>query len=204
VDKLTARQRQVLQSIHDIMQETGLPPTVREIGQRMGLSSSCTVQRHLEALERKGYIRRNPTKARTIEIVGADDPVMIPRPSVPIPLVGTVAAGSPILAVENIEDVYAMPAGLVAPEGCFMLRIQGDSMIEAGLFEGDLAVVRQQNTADDGDIVVALIEDEATVKRFYRQNGKVRLQPANSRMEPIISDQVQIIGKVILGIRRFD
>jgi repressor LexA len=162
------------------------------------------VQRHLETLERKGYIRRNPTKARTVEIIDADDPVMVPRPSVPVPLVGAVAAGSPILAVENIEDVFAMPAGLIPEEGCFMLRVKGDSMVEAGLFDGDLAVVRQQKTANDGDIVVALLDDEATVKRFYRDNGKVRLQPANPAMEPIITDQAQIIGKVILGVRRFE
>jgi repressor LexA len=204
MDKLTTRQRQVLSAIYDIVRKTGLPPTVREIGQRVGLRSSCTVQRHLEALERKGYLRRSPTKARAIEIIDAEDPVMIPRPSVPIPLVGAVAAGSPILAVENIEDVFAMPAGLVSEEGCFMLRIQGDSMIEAGLFDGDLVVVRQQKSADDGDIVVALLEDEATVKRFYRQDGKIRLQPANSAMEPIITDRAKIIGKVILGVRRFE
>jgi len=202
--RMTPRQQQVLATIHDIMRETGLPPTVREIGQRVGLRSSCTVQRHLEALERKGYIRRSPTKARTIEIVGADNPVMIPRRSVPIPLVGAVAAGSPILAVENIEEVFAMPADLVAEENCFMLRIQGDSMIEAGLFDGDLAVVRQQSSAEDGDIVVALIEEEATVKRFYREDGKIRLQPANPAMEPVITDQAQIIGKVILSVRRFE
>ena len=202
--KMTPRQQQVLGTIHDITRETGLPPTVREIGQRVGLRSSCTVQRHLEALERKGYIRRNPTKARTIEIVDADNPVMIPRRTIPVPLVGAVAAGSPILAVENIEEVFAMPAELVAEEGCFMLRIQGDSMIEVGLFDGDLAVVRQQSTADDGDVVVALIGEEATVKRFYRENGKIRLQPANSAMEPIITDRAQIVGKVILSVRRFE
>jgi len=203
MDGLTQRQKQVLRGIHEIAQELGYPPTVREIGQRLGLSSSCTVQRHLDALERKGFIRRNRTKARSVEIVRSDDPMLVPPRSVRVPLVGTVTAGEPILAVENIEEVFSLPAGLV-PEGeNFMLRVQGDSMIRAGLFDGDLVVVQRQDTADEGDVVVALIGDEATIKRFYRQNGKIRLQPENPTMDPIIVDDATVIGKVLMGIRRF-
>lgn len=205
MEQLTERQRSILRGIHEIYRETGAPPTVRELGQRVGLSSSCTVQRHLDALERKGYIRRNRTKARSVEIIRSPDPTMIRRPSVSIPLVGQVAAGQPILAEENIEEVYAFPADLVTGEETFMLRVHGDSMIEDGLFDGDFVVVHKQSSAHDGDVIVALLGDEATVKRFYRDDGRVRLQPANSSMEPIYADadQVAIIGKVILGLRRF-
>jgi repressor LexA len=205
MERLTERQKSILSGIHEIYRATGAPPTVRELGQRVGLSSSCTVQRHLDALERKGYIRRNRTKARSVEIIRSHDPAMVRRPSVSVPLVGQVSAGQPLLAEENIEEVYALPADLVSGEGTFMLRVKGDSMIEAGLFDGDFVVVEKQSAAADGDVVVALLEDEATVKRFYRENGRIRLQPANSTMEPIYADadQVAIIGKVILGLRRF-
>jgi len=205
MEQLTKRQESILRGIHEIYRETGAPPTVRELGQRVGLSSSCTVQRHLDALERKGYIRRNRTKARSVEIIRSPDPSMLRRPSVSIPLIGQVAAGQPILAEENIEEVYAFPADLVTGEETFMLRVNGDSMIEDGLFDGDFVVVQKQSSAEDGDVIVALLGDEATVKRFYRENGRIRLQPANSSMEPIHAepDQVAIIGKVILGLRRF-
>lgn len=203
MESLTERQRQVLNGICQIAREIGYPPTVREIGQRLGLSSSCTVQRHLQALERKGYIRRSRLKARSIELMEGSIPAMPLRGAVPIPLVGTVTAGQPILAVENIEQVYALPSELVEPDRCFMLRVRGDSMIEAGLLDGDLVVVRQQQTAEEGDIVVAMLDDEATIKRFYRQNGKFRLQPANRGMQPIITDQVQILGKVVLSLRQY-
>jgi len=205
MEQLTKRQESILRGIHEIYRETGAPPTVRELGQRVGLSSSCTVQRHLDALERKGYIRRNRTKARSVEIIRSPDPSMLRRPSVSIPLIGQVAAGQPILAEENIEEVYAFPADLVTGEETFMLRVNGDSMIEDGLFDGDFVVVQKQSSAEDGDVIVALLGDEATVKRFYRENGRIRLQPANSSMEPIYAepDQVAIIGKVILGLRRF-
>jgi repressor LexA len=203
MEGLTRRQKQVLRGIHDITQELGYPPTVREIGQRLGLSSSCTVQRHLDALERKGCIRRNRTKARSVEIIQSDDPMLVPPRSVRVALVGAVRAGEPILAVENIEEVYAMPASLVPDDDTFMLRVQGDSMIQAGLHDGDLVVVRRQETAENGDIVVALLDDEATIKRFYRENGRIRLQPENPTMAPIIVDEAAIIGKVLMGIRRF-
>jgi repressor LexA len=204
MDGLTQRQKQVLRGIHEIAQELGYPPTVREIGQRLGLSSSCTVQRHLDALERKGFIRRNRTKARSVEIVRSDDPMLLPPRSTRVPLLGTVTAGEPILAVQNIEEVYSLPTDLVPKSGeAFMLRVKGDSMIRAGLFDGDLVLVRRQETADEGDVVVALIGEEATIKRFYRQNGKIRLQPENPTMDPIIVDDAAIIGKVMLGIHRF-
>jgi repressor LexA len=205
MEQLTERQKNILRGIHEIYQATGAPPTVRELGQRVGLSSSCTVQRHLDALERKGYIRRNRTKARSVEIIRSHNPAMIRRRSISVPLVGQVAAGPPLLAEENIEEVYALPADLVGSEETFMLRIKGDSMIEDGLFDGDFVVVQRQATAGNGDVVVALLGDEATVKRFYRENGRVRLQPSNSALAPIYADvdDVAVIGKVILGLRRF-
>ena len=200
---LTERQRQVLESIHTITGEKGYPPTVREIGDRLGLRSSCTVQRHLEALERKGYIKRDRTKARSVEIVQADDPTMVPVPMVPVPIVGTVAAGQPILAIENIEEVFPLPRDVVKYDKCFMLKVQGESMIDAGIFDGDYVVVRQQPSAEDGDIVVALLEDEATVKRFRRLRSRIHLEPANKSMSPIVADEVQIVGKVLMSIRRY-
>ena len=205
MEELTKRQNEVLAGIRLIFAETGHPPTVRELGERLGLRSSCTVQRHLDALERKGYVRRNRTKARSVEIVRSFDPRMVRRPTVSVPLVGQVAAGQPILAEENIEEVYALPADLVTGDETFMLRVKGDSMIGDGLFDGDFVVVQKQSSADNGDIVVALLGDEATVKRFFRENGRVRLQPSNPTMEPIFApaDQLAIIGKVILGLRRF-
>ncbi len=200
---ITKRQRQVLETIHEIMKEKGVPPTVREIGERLGLRSSCTVQRHLEALERKGFLRRDRTKARSMEIIRAEDPTMVPVPMVPVPVVGTVAAGAPILAAENIEEVFPLPRDVVKDDTCFMLRVQGDSMIEAGIFDGDYVVVRQQPYAETGDIVVALIEDEATVKYYRPRRGKIYLEPANAKMDPIVVKDAQIIGKVLMSIRRY-
>jgi repressor LexA len=200
---ITERQKKVLEGIHKIGQERGYPPTVREIGERLGLRSSCTVQRHLEALERKGYIKRSPTKARSIEIVQAEDPTMVPVPMVPVPIVGTVAAGQPILAAENIEEIFPLPRDIVKDDQCFMLRIKGDSMIEAGIFDRDYVVVRQQPYADDGDIVIAMIGEEATVKYFRRRRNRVYLEPANASMQPIVATDVQIIGKVLMSIRRY-
>ncbi len=200
---LTGRQRQVLEGVTKIMREKGYPPTVREIGDLLGLRSSCTVQRHLEALERKGYLKRDRTKARSLEVLQADDPTMVPVPMVPVPVLGAVAAGRPILAIENIEDVFPLPRDIVKDEQCFMLHVKGDSMIEAGIFDGDLVVVRQQPYAEDGDIVVAMIEEEATVKFFRRRRGRVHLEPANANMQPIVADKVQVIGKVLMSIRRY-
>jgi repressor LexA len=205
MEELTKRQQEVLAGIRLIFAETGYPPTVRELGERLGLRSSCTVQRHLEALERKGFIRRNPTKARTIEITRGPKPVSRSAADgglVSLPIVGTVTAGMPILAVENTEDSLALPKTLVPDSECFVLKVRGDSMINAGLFDGDLAVVKQQDSADNGDIVVALIDDEATIKRLYRESGHFRLQPENPTMEPIVVDQVTVLGKVVLAIHK--
>lgn len=206
MEELTKRQQEVLAGIRLIFAETGYPPTVRELGERLGLRSSCTVQRHLEALERKGFIRRNPTKARTIEITRGPKPVSRSAADgglVSLPILGTVTAGMPILAVENIEDSLALPRTLVPESECFVLKVRGDSMINAGLYDGDLAVVKKQDSADNGDIVVALLDDEATIKRLYRENGRFRLQPENPTMEPIITDSVVVLGKVVLAIRKF-
>ena len=203
MQKLTGRQQQVLEGIHKIAGEKGYPPTVREIGELLGLRSSCTVQRHLEALERKGYLRRDRTKARSIEILQAEDRTLIPVPMVTVPIVGTVAAGQPILAHENIEDVFPLPRDIVKDQQCFILQVKGDSMIDAGIFNGDMVVVRQQPYADDGDIVVAMLEEEATVKYLKRRRNRIYLEPANTTMEPIIADNVQIVGKVLMSIRRY-
>jgi len=200
---LTKRQKQVLEGIHKIIRERGIPPTVREIGERLGLRSSCTVQRHLEALEKKGFLRRDRTKARSMEIIRSDDPTMVPVPMVPVPVVGTVAAGQPIFAAENIEEVFPLPRDIVKNDQCFMLHVKGDSMIEAGIFDGDYVVVRQQPYAESGDIVVALLEDEATVKYYRPRRGKVHLEPANAKMRPIVAENPQIIGKVLMSIRRY-
>ncbi len=201
--RLTDRQREVLEGIHKSVRERGFPPTVREIGERLGLRSSCTVQRHLEALEKKGYIKRDRTKARSMEILKAPDPTMIPVPMVPVPVMGRVAAGQPILATENIEEVFPLPRDIVKDDQCFMLEVKGDSMVEAGIFNGDYVVVRQQPYAEDGEIVVALLDDEATVKYLRRRRNHVYLAPANKDMQPIVADDVKIIGKVLMSIRRY-
>ena len=203
MQRLTDRQRDVLKGIHDIRRRKGYPPTVREIGERLGLRSSCTVQRHLEQLERKGYIKRDRTKARSIEILNAPDLTMVPVPMVPVPVVGRVAAGQPILAAENIEEVFPLPRDIVKDDQCFMLQVQGESMIEAGIFDGDYVVVRQQPYADDGEIVVALLGDEATVKYLRRRRNRIYLDPANKDMQPIVATDVKIIGRVLMSIRRY-
>ena len=200
---LTSRQQEVLEGIHQIISKKGYPPTVREIGELIGLRSSCTVQRHLEALERKGYIKRDRTKARSIEILQAPNPTMIPVPMVPVAVIGAVAAGQPILAAENIEEVFPLPRDVVKDDQCFMLKVEGESMIEAGIFNGDYVVVRQQPYAEDGDIVVAMLEDEATVKRLRRHRNRIHLVPANKKMKPIVADDVQIVGRVLMSIRRY-
>jgi len=202
---LTQRQRQVLEQVHQAIKESGRPPTVREIMERLKLSSTCTVQRHLEALERKGFIRRSRLKARPVEILKADDPRLVPRAIVSVPLIGSAAAGQPILAVENIEEVLPLPAELVPEEPVFSLRVKGDSMTGKGLFDGDIAVIKQQSFAEEGDIVVALIEDEATIKTFRRREGQIMLESANPAYPPMLfpEERVTILGRVILGLRRF-
>ncbi len=202
--KLSKRQQDILEFIKKEVQLKGYPPSVREIGEAVGLASSSTVHGHLARLESKGLIRRDPTKPRAIEIL--DHGVVQPSYSgsiINVPIIGKVTAGQPITAIENVDDYFPIPDRYVSPdENVFMLEIMGDSMIEAGIFDGDLVLVRQQSTANNGDIVVAMTaEDEATVKRFFKEKDYFRLQPENSTLEPIILKEVSILGKVI-GVYR--
>ncbi len=196
--KLSKRQLDILRFIKAEVKSKGYPPSVREIGEAVGLASSSTVHGHLARLETKGLIRRDPTKPRAIEIL--DEEVEIPQSQVVnVPVIGKVTAGSPITAVENIEEYFPLPDRMVPPdEHVFMLEIMGDSMIDAGILDKDYVIVKQQNTANNGEIVVAMTEDdEATVKRFYKEDTHIRLQPENPTMEPIILQNVSILGKVI-------
>jgi len=201
--ELTKRQTQILDFIRAEIHRRGFPPSVREIGEGVGLSSSSTVHSHLAALEEKGFIRRDPSKPRALEVLDyRDTDRAVDLGAVfAVPIVGSVAAGSPILAAENIESTMSLPAEL-AGESTFILRVKGDSMIEAGILDGDFVVVRQQTTAENGEIVVAMIEDGATVKRFFREADRIRLQPENASMEPIYSRDVSILGKVVALFRR--
>ena len=195
-EQLTDKQQQILEFIKHRILEKGYPPAVREICQAVHLRSTSSVHSHLETLERKGYIRRDPTKPRAIEIID-DDFNLARREIVHIPIVGTITAGEPILAVENIEDYFPMQPDFISSKNTFMLHVRGESMINAGILDGDMVIVQQQPTAENGDIVVAMIEDSATVKRFYKEDGYCRLQPENDSMDPIIVPEVSIIGKVI-------
>lgn len=197
---LTSRQKAILEYIVEMVRTRGYPPTLWQIGKRFGISSTNGVRAHLKALEKKGYLRRQARTSRGIELLIPVVPVAF-EGGVEVPVVGRVAAGQPLLAVENIERTLVLDKDLVKGEGCFALKVIGESMIEDGIFDGDYVLVRPQPIASDGDIVVALLEDEATVKRFFREKDRVRLQPANSRMEPVFSRDVQIIGKVFALIR---
>lgn len=194
---LSVRQSKILEFIKQEIRKKGYPPAVREIGEAVGLLSSSTVHGHLQTLEDKGYIRRDPTKPRAIEILDSSSDLLEAKKVVHIPVVGRVTAGQPILAVENIEGTFPLPADLVRQDNVFMLKVQGESMIGAGILDGDFIIVRQQNEARNGEIVVALIGDEATVKRFFKERTLIRLQPENSSMEPIYSQDVSILGKVV-------
>lgn len=194
--KITSKQQEILQYIKDTILGKGYPPTVREICEAVHLKSTSSVHSHLETLERNGYIRRDPTKPRAMEIL--DDTFgLTRREMVQVPVIGTVAAGQPILAEENIEDYFPVPANMLPNSQTFMLRVKGESMINAGILEGDQIIVEQTSDARNGDIVVALIEDSATVKRFYKEEGHYRLQPENDTMEPIIVSELNILGKVV-------
>lgn len=194
--KITAKQQEILDYIKVTILKKGYPPAVREICEAVHLKSTSSVHSHLETLERNGYIRRDPTKPRTIEIL--DDTFgLTRREMVQVPMLGTVAAGQPLLAEEHIEDYFSIPADMLPNTQTFMLRVKGESMINAGIFDGDQVIVAQTNTARNGEIVVALIEDSATVKRFYKEDGHYRLQPENDSMDPIIVPEVEILGKVI-------
>lgn len=199
--QLTKRQKQIYEYIKDQTREKGYPPSVREIGEACGLSSPSTVHMHLTALEDKGWIRRDPTKPRAIELTGPDQGEK--QETVSLPIVGRVAAGVPISAVENTDGYFSVSSDFLGRGEHFILRVKGDSMIEAGIFNGDLVIVRSQDVAHNGEIVVALIEDEATVKRFYRRPEYVELRPENSSMEPIIARDVSIAGIVCGLIRKF-
>ncbi|MCY7945470.1 transcriptional repressor LexA [Bacillus atrophaeus] len=197
--KLSKRQLDILRFIKAEVKTKGYPPSVREIGEAVGLASSSTVHGHLARLETKGLIRRDPTKPRAIEILDEEE-VQIPKSQVVnVPVIGKVTAGSPITAVENIEEYFPLPDRMVPPdEHVFMLEIMGESMIDAGILDKDYVIVKQQSTANNGEIVVAMTEDdEATVKRFYKEDTHVRLQPENPTMEPIILQNISILGKVI-------
>lgn len=199
---LTAKQQRVLDVIRSAMRARGNPPTVREIGREIGVLSSCTVQRHLDALEKKGFIKRDRYKYRSIELT--DSPIPPFTRAVNVPILGQIAAGAPILADEHIEDTFPLPMSLVGEgDNVFMLRVRGDSMINAGIFDGDLVAIRQQQVARNGEIVAAMIEDEATVKRFYKEDRHVKLVAENPAYEPIIARDVQILGRVIMSVRQF-
>ncbi|MCI8577691.1 MAG: transcriptional repressor LexA [Lachnospiraceae bacterium] len=199
--KITAKQMEILEYIKNTILKKGYPPAVREICEAVHLKSTSSVHSHLETLEENGYIRRDPTKPRAIEIL--DDTFgLLRREMVQIPVVGSVAAGTPVLAEENIEDYFPLPANILPNEELFMLRVKGESMIDAGIFDGDLVVVAQTSVAHNGEIVVAMVEDSATVKRFYKEDGHYRLQPENASMEPIIVPEVSILGKVAALYRR--
>ena len=205
----TEKQLRILDVIREFTAEMGYPPSVREIGERVGLSSSSTVQSHLKTLERRGRLRRDPTKPRAL--VPAD---MVLRAvasparretgpeTISLPIVGRVAAGVPITATENLEDTFVLPASFVGRNGSFMLRVKGDSKIDAAILDGDLIVVEPQPDAHNGQIVVAMIDGEATVKTFYREAGRIRLQPENRTMEPIYVDDVTVVGRVEAVVRR--
>ena len=200
--KISTKQREILDYIKSEILQRGYPPAVREICEAVHLKSTSSVHSHLETLEKNGYIRRDPTKPRAIEIV--DDSFNLARHEiVNVPIVGTVTAGQPILAIENIEGYFPLLSEDMPKSDTFMLKVKGESMINAGIFNGDLILVEKQSTAENGEIVVALIEDSATVKTFYKEENHFRLQPENDTMEPIIVNNVEILGKVRGLYRRF-
>lgn len=199
--KITDKQMQILEYIKSEILNKGYPPSVRDICQAVNLKSTSSVHSHLETLEKNGYIRRDPTKPRTIEILD-DNFNLVRKEMVNVPMIGTVAAGQPILAIENIENYFPVPAEYMPNEETFILKVKGESMINAGILDGDQILVKRQSNADNGDMVVALVDDSATVKTFYKEDGHIRLQPENDYMDPIILPNVEIIGKVF-GVFRF-
>ena len=205
---LTGRQRQILDLIGATVQERGYPPSVREIGEAVGLSSPSTVHSHLSALEREGYLRRDPSKPRAIEVIddGRGEETLHRAPTRDVPLVGRIAAGSPILAEEDIQEIYPLPTELVGNDPVFMLDVRGDSMIDVGIFDGDYVVVRRQPTAQNGQLVAALVgDDEATVKRLRRRDGRVILEAENEAYAPMVfTEGVEILGIVVAVLRRVE
>ncbi|NMA58420.1 transcriptional repressor LexA [Clostridium cochlearium] len=195
------KQEAIYEFIKEQLREKGYPPSVREICNAVGLRSTSTVHGHLKRLEQKGVIRRDPTKPRAIEVL---DHSIIKKEMIDIPVIGTVTAGKPILAVENIEDNFPLPIDYVKSDNqLFMLKIKGDSMIDAGIINGDMAIIEKTNSALNGEIVVALLDNEATIKRFFKEKDYIRLQPENKTMEPIIVKQCEIIGKIVGLYRKY-
>ena len=199
--KISAKQQEILDYIKSQILERGFPPAVRDICEAVHLKSTSSVHSHLETLEKNGYIRRDPTKPRAIEILD-DSFQMLRRETANVPIVGRVAAGEPLLAEQNIEDYFPIPTEFLPNNQTFLLKVRGESMINAGILDGDYVLVEQRQTASNGEMVVALIEDGATVKTFYKEEGGIRLQPENDTMDPIIVQDVMILGKVI-GVFRF-
>ncbi|HIW40722.1 MAG TPA: transcriptional repressor LexA [Candidatus Mediterraneibacter vanvlietii] len=199
--KISKKQQEILEYIKSQILERGFPPAVREICEAVNLKSTSSVHSHLETLEKNGYIRRDPTKPRAIEILD-DNFNLTRREMVNVPIIGQVAAGQPILAEQNIEDYFPIPVERMPNKQTFLLKVKGESMINAGILDGDLVLVQEEKTASNGDMVVALIDDGATVKTFYKEEGVIRLQPENDFMDPIIVHDVSILGKVI-GVMRF-
>ncbi len=200
---ISTRQKQILNYIQHHMDAHGYPPTVREIGTAVSLSSSSTVHAHLKTLQEQGHIERDAVLTRAIKLTpnGLGEGRQMSKSVIQVPIIGTVAAGKPRLAVEDVEDVFPLPTDFISGDG-FILEVRGDSMIDDGIHDGDYVVVRRQQTADNGETVVAMIESEATVKRFYKEKQRIRLQPANKRMKPMYFDDVQIAGKVVGLVRR--
>lgn len=199
--KISAKQQEILDYIKSQILERGFPPAVRDICEAVHLKSTSSVHSHLETLEKNGYIRRDPTKPRAIEILD-DSFQMLRRETANVPIVGRVAAGEPLLAEQNIEDYFPIPTEFLPNNQTFLLKVRGESMINAGILDGDYVLVEQRQTASNGEMVVALIEDGATVKTFYKEEGVIRLQPENDTMDPIIVRDVMILGRVI-GVFRF-
>lgn len=205
-DKLTKRQKEILRFIISEVRKHGYPPSVREIGTAVGLSSSSTVHAHLTNLEKKGYLKRGQALPRAIGVVKDQGVTYTPdsRKVTEVPLVGRIAAGEPLLAEENIEEYIPLPPEFTRDRDCFMLRVAGDSMINAGILNGDYVVVRKQATVDNGEIAAVLVEDSATVKRFYKERTQYRLQPENDSMAPILTKEASVLGKIVAVMRRVD
>ncbi len=199
--RITDKQREILEYIKQEILNKGYPPTVREMCDAVHLKSTSSIHSHLESLEKNGYIRRDPSKPRTIEIVD-DNFNLTRREVVNVPVVGSIAAGQPLLAVQNIDNYFPIPSEYMPNQDTFMLHVKGESMINAGIFDGDVILVKQQNTARNGEIVAALVDDSATVKTFYKETNHIRLQPENDSMDPIIVADCQILG-VVFGVFRF-
>ena len=199
--RISDKQREILEYMKQEILNKGYPPTVRELCDAVHLKSTSSIHSHLETLEKNGYIRRDPSKPRAIEIVD-DNFNLTRREVVNVPIVGSIAAGQPLLAIQNIDNYFPIPAEYMPNQNTFMLKVKGESMINAGIFDGDVILVKQQSTAKNGEMVAALIEDSATVKTFYKEDGHIRLQPENDNMDPIIVPDCQILG-VVFGVFRF-